>query len=502
MSHDDDGGGWGTPANQEDFFPNNFDAQFAGRFGINDEGDSAGHDAARSLTSFTSRESKISRGAMSAPAIANADEYFLEKKKKSSKKASKKSSKREHTTVQESSGDVEFDDFRQHQHNGRENPHDHAGDWEQYPSNRNRGTNKAENWDAFATQSTGKTRSTRSSFDSNGMHAPPFATIHVDHSADDVSRMPDPTEHMASFHGEMLQNFLQKSGQDDKMAMQTAMAFESFLKLQSVNNHTPSRTPESQIDDDEETRMEQMESLALDDDTFAPDTSWDNGTFVDPTAYDRQTYRDPRSLDGSHMEPMAGRRPRNLVALTQVRASRPPPLPGTRTDSSLEDRSIGSRESANSRGEASRGAVSMNSRNSQGIRLSDHSRASHAPQGIGGPPPHLPRPRRPRSFDEQLMSLPSPHRITVSTLKRNWEQGGHGGYPDDWYLRFARCSPGVPFDYKSAWSVMKKFDRRYMKLDIAGLEHYLKFKIIFPCRGLKNKLGQSSEFFLGVNYFG
>lgn len=494
MAYNSNGGGWGEPANnQDDFFPNNFDGQLSG-LNLNDGDETSAY--AQSLTSFNSKESKASRGVMSAPAMADADDYFLDKKKKASKKSSKsssvKKSSRSLPTSEFPAGEGADNEFQR-----KQAPRSRSSGWEQEPSDWNRPAPNND-WDEFAAPHGGG-----NSFDSSDKFSPPFSTINVDHSADDVSRMPDPMDHMASFHGEMLQNFLQKSGQDDKMAMQTAMAFESFLQFQAKKN---SVAQPREIEDDEETRMEAMEDLVVDDDTFAPDSSWENGTFVDPSNYDRSR-RDPRQAPPGRSYPDSSHRPRTLAG--PGRGGRPLP-PGV--NPIMEDRSESSRGSGNSRGEnsrgagsmgnsqggLSRGAGSMNSRTPPvGTRISDHSRNSQpsvGSQGSNRPPPQPYRPQRPRPFEEQMGTLPSPHRIVVTTLKRNWEQGGHGGFPDEWYLRFAKCSPGMPFDYKAAWNVMKKFDRRYMTLNIIVMEIFLRSKIIFPCRGLKNKFGQSSKY--------
>lgn len=483
---------------QDDFFPSDFNSGFGDSFNISDRSSSNVQGATRSLNSFISKDLKLSRGAKSSPLVGVTEEYFPEKVMKSSKKSSKKTSKApsgRSLPQESSSGGGSCDDFLLQQ------PARNEG-WEYTPSDRNREAPRNQNWDTFETP-----KSSQLSFGSAGLHAPPFETIYVDNSADDVSRMPDTIVHMASFHGEMLQSFLQQSGQNDKMAIQTAMAFESFLKYQSQENVKKSQIRESQTDDDEETRMEQMESLAIDDDTFAPNSSLENGSFIDQPVNDRKKNHD---LDhGNDVPPpdtTVSRRQRNMVKSSYVRAGRPPSSEGIRHMIGSEESSVlCSRESANSRdgisgssrGEGSRGPVSHNSHSSQGVLVGIYSRGLHQSDRLR---PSLPQPHRPRYFEEQLSILPSPYRITISTLKRNWEQGGHGGFPDEWYLRFAKCSPGTPYDYKSAWKVMKNFDRRYLNLEIESMEIFLKSKIIFPCRGLKDRFGHCM-FYMQANRF-
>lgn len=485
MAFNSNGGGWGESASQEDFFPSNFDSELSG-LNLADLDETSAY--AQSLSSFNSKESKVSRGAMSAPAVTDADLFFLgEKKKKSSKKSSKSSSDKKSSRSM-SAAEFPARGFDDSQFQRKTPPPVRSAGWEQEPSDWNKPAPKNDDWGDFAAPY---------GEDSSDKFAPPFSTINVDHSADDVSRMPDPMDHMASFHGEMLQTFLKNSGQEEKMALQTSMAFEAFIQMQAKKNGV---AQPGEIQDDEETRMEAMEDLVVDDDTFAPDVSWDNGTFVDPSNLDRPR-RDRMQPPTGRSYPDSSYRPRNLAGPGQGGRPLPPVV-----NPIMEDRSESSRGSGNSKGEnsrgagsiggLSRGAVSLNSRALPvGSRISDHSRKSQiSGESVGSNrsnPPY--RPPRPRPVEEQLSALPSPHRIVVTTLKRNWEQGGHGGFSDEWYLRFAKCSPGKPFDYKAAWSVMNKFDRRYMTLNITVMERVLQSKIIYPCRGLKNIFGQSSK---------
>lgn len=79
---------------------------------------------------------------------------------------------------------------------------------------------------------------------------------------------------------------------------------------------------------------------------------------------------------------------------------------------------------------------------------------------------------RERTVARQLASLSLSQRSCVDALKAKWEKQNA---PDHWfsdemYLRFARCSPGDPYNFMSAWKVMKRFDWRYMKLSMLKLE--------------------------------
>jgi hypothetical protein len=133
-----------------------------------------------------------------------------------------------------------------------------------------------------------------------------------------------------------------------------------------------------------------------------------------------------------------------------------------------------------------------------------------------------------RTFAEQIESLPISHRACYNALKSKWElkSGGKKAFPDELYLRFAMCSR-PPFDFKSAWTVMKRFDRRYLNLSVTSMEKQLlskvslellqlatlhiafirlltttllpSFQTIFPVAGLKSRAGNDSELFLIVS---
>jgi len=80
-----------------------------------------------------------------------------------------------------------------------------------------------------------------------------------------------------------------------------------------------------------------------------------------------------------------------------------------------------------------------------------------------------------RTLAEQIESLPIAHRACYNALKSKWElrSGGKKAFPDELYLRFAMCSSPMPFDFKSAWTVMKRFDRRYLNLSITSMHKQL-----------------------------
>ncbi len=70
------------------------------------------------------------------------------------------------------------------------------------------------------------------------------------------------------------------------------------------------------------------------------------------------------------------------------------------------------------------------------------------------------------------------------------------------YLRFARCSPGPKkFNAKTAWKVMKNFDRKYLTLQATDMEDQLLTKTLFPIPGLKSADGHDMFYMRPSRYF-
>ena len=102
-----------------------------------------------------------------------------------------------------------------------------------------------------------------------------------------------------------------------------------------------------------------------------------------------------------------------------------------------------------------------------------------------------------RTPREMLSFLSSDQRTVVLALQKKWEDTPEGKahpMPLDWYIRFARHSPGIPYTFQSAWKVMKKFDVRYLDLNIVSMEKHLLSRIVFEVPGLKTKGGYDSKF--------
>jgi hypothetical protein len=84
-----------------------------------------------------------------------------------------------------------------------------------------------------------------------------------------------------------------------------------------------------------------------------------------------------------------------------------------------------------------------------------------------------------KTFAKQIVVLPMAHRGYYNALNSKLElrSGGEAeSFPDKLYLRFAMCGP-EPFDFKSAWTIMKRFDRRYLNLSITSTENQLRTKV-------------------------
>lgn len=107
-----------------------------------------------------------------------------------------------------------------------------------------------------------------------------------------------------------------------------------------------------------------------------------------------------------------------------------------------------------------------------------------------------------RSYQEQIDDLNENERQCVENLKRRWEEKEELKFPDEMYLRFARCSPGKnKFVESASWKVMKKFNPRYLNLKAETLEKQLLSKTLFPVPGLKTTEGHDVFYMRPSRYF-
>ena len=103
-----------------------------------------------------------------------------------------------------------------------------------------------------------------------------------------------------------------------------------------------------------------------------------------------------------------------------------------------------------------------------------------------------------RTIEEQIAGLSKEEKECFDNLKAKWANK----YPDlplgdKMILRFSYCSPGAKkFNEKTAWKVMKNFDRRFLTLTAVDLEKQLKSKTLFPIPGLKTLNGGHDVFYM------
>jgi hypothetical protein len=103
-----------------------------------------------------------------------------------------------------------------------------------------------------------------------------------------------------------------------------------------------------------------------------------------------------------------------------------------------------------------------------------------------------------RTIQEQIAGLSKEEKECFDNLKAKWaEKYPDKGLDDEMILRFAYCSPGTKkFNEKTAWKVMKNFDRRFLNLKAVDLEEQLLSKTLFPIPGLKTLEGGHDVFYM------
>jgi len=334
---------------------------------------------------------------------------------------------------------------------------------------------------------------------------PPVTTVEVYH---DVERYDDDDEitlETMDNRGHLLQTFLRRNGHDDELALQTAMAFQSFLQNQRElmatttgidsssqrSDSKASSTGISQYDDEDSFERHQKDKMKHERE-FSLRDGWDAGSFVShddhldrkPAAVSRKQFTEPANdnewtkirrnetfmrgkLGDGEENTYSAARPRNMVAATQrsiVTQSHPLnpliPIPQPPPMTPLQ-------------------------------YYNDSPLTRKAPVSL-------------RSYQQQMSSLSIEQRSCVIQLKTKWEERADRGnkpLPDEWFIRFAKCSPGKPFDYTTAWKIMKKFDYRYLDLSILSMERQLLTKTLFPCPGLKSKSGYDMFYMKPSRYF-
>ena len=128
-----------------------------------------------------------------------------------------------------------------------------------------------------------------------------------------------------------------------------------------------------------------------------------------------------------------------------------------------------------------------------------HHHPSQPPPPQQKTPPRLSStiPLAPKSIHWMPATLSIDEQNCVNALKSRWEarksRSTRQRFTDEWYLRFARCSPGRPFHFPSAWKVMCNFSLRYLDLNIVGMERQLLTRTLFPIKGLQSCEGHESK---------
>ena len=377
---------------------------------------------------------------------------------------------------------------------------------------------------------------------------------------------------MAAFHGERLQSFLTRHGRDEKLAMEQAMMFEAFLKSKvdlspvggdkNLSSFEPyqhdaaelnaiAQLKALELEDDEESRMEQAESLFGDDiadgNSFATGTAWWDNTSIhsysDIAAIEtvnvdnsfgkmlrNETFIQRKSAADHMLLEQKPRQAKNMIANAQARAMVSPmvvptnpmvgPPPSTlhpppprqvksaeltyrkvMTESYEMNRSDGRHTSQSQ----PMPAIGLHDGDVMGYISTRRRRGSSLPrlEGTVRSAPDTPTSTTTCSFEDQLSRLTVAQRLCVINLKTTWENGDGNKsrrFPDLWYIKFSKCSPGTPYDYKSALKVMQKFDRRTLTLSVVTIESQLNARTIFPCPGLLSAKGHAVMYFRMSNF--
>jgi hypothetical protein len=327
------------------------------------------------------KESYIAQQAphfLQAPSILRVENRKDHKEKKKKKKRSK-DKKKEKPPIRP--------DQVEHRNLGRNTPHQisHGFNNSHYYSSKN--PEREGLGESFATLATEITTATTGSASNVASPIAPFALVDIGKHQQSTFTESTEAQNTAEYHSDMLRAFLRQNGQDDKVAKATAMAFENFLKSDPMLvTGSPSAATglQQEVDDKEENRIEKFEHM-IDHSAFSGDQCWDDESFF------HQLQRQ-RAEQGS-----------------KTNKEKPPSRERERPNSQLKSYSHHSKREATLMLE-------------QQVLTEQDEDAQ-------------------RTVD-QLAVLPSVHRACVRTLKRNWEEAHRLPFSDEWYIRFAKCSPG------------------------------------------------------------
>jgi hypothetical protein len=287
---------------------------------------------------------------------------------------------------------------------------------------------------------------------------------------------------LSQLNGEMLKTYLTSQGQDEHLAVATAMAFESFLKHHDLNSDSASKVSGSSKAGASQSRAGSSHYAASsngsadDEDEDHEDEDMEDEEYEDEEEYTiEHDFSDVSTLGWSAADDFGNNSWANGTFISHTKSENRGPIAAN----------------AEPFGEVRRNQEFMGSSR----RVPNRVAAAQVKVVASLPPSRfLVNPDHDRTYEEQMAALSIDDRNVVVALKSSWLKSGRPPFPNSWYLRFARCSPGRPFTFSTAFKSMKAFDQRYMNLTIRTMEDQLRMMMLFPVPGLRSINGHSSKY--------
>ena len=136
------------------------------------------------------------------------------------------------------------------------------------------------------------------------------------------------------------------------------------------------------------------------------------------------------------------------------------------------------------------GSLHSSLNNLTGLGNNDDS-FSESPEVEGG---HL-------TLEDQLIRLKNHEYQCYCRLKSQVEKANIGRFVnDELILHFAQCSPGMPYDSKTAWDVIRGYDPHKWTLQAKDLLPQLETQTLFPVPGLRS-CGDHAMFYMNPSRF-
>lgn len=135
----------------------------------------------------------------------------------------------------------------------------------------------------------------------------------------------------------------------------------------------------------------------------------------------------------------------------------------------------------------------LKNRENKGLSLSSKSNLVAMKEKLGEGPMRFAPEKVERTLEQQLDDLRDEERACFDAIMDRWDAKFPAEtVPDDLVLRYARNSPGVPYNAKASWNIMKKLygDKRIqhqLSIKAAAMDQQLMTKTLFPLPGLKTK---------------